>query len=48
MTSEETYQNPVLNNHSLVFRIDSPHHRALFLGDLEPDGGDCLRAYYMF
>lgn len=42
MTSEESYHNTVLNNHCLVLRIDSPHHRALFLGDLEPDGGDRL------
>ena len=40
MTSDTDWMHPVLNNHSLVFRIDSPHHRAMFLGDLEPEGGD--------
>ena len=42
MTTDPSYRSPVLNNHSLVFRIDSPRHRALFPGDLEPDGGDRL------
>lgn len=42
MSASPAYNHPVMNNHSTVFRIDSPHRSAVFLGDLEPEGGDRL------